>query len=784
MLKFWRGVVVLMFGMIMTGDAQAQFGTEPLELSPGEYHYSSELVADGEGGVYYVTRTGNAGVEMRIERIDPFGEMVFNLIHGPDNINSFSTDANTDGVVCAVAGDDDPRGLLFWLGPDGMQREETTITGYSSSIVSDPRVVALPDESGLPTAVVLYRDLEDDMVFVQKVNGIMELWGQGGYGLASASEVAEYTMIGDGYGGVIVAWTTPLDTAVRMQRISAAGSTVWAAGGVTAIDIGNLCSIEGLVTNGAGGAYIVARAVDLGDGRAFWQHVSNTGVRSNSTATWVPTYEGYSIHDEVCLASDGAGGFWVALFIEDSQEAVVRHRAAGSWTQTTVRGQLQAADRGSVSGNLALVSDPSGGALLTWGDGRSSLNDGTPPGLYGMMLDDAGNLLWREDGTLIDPAAAAFSVQLVAGVDRGCYALFNEYSYQNLLQSVDPAGYYGATPFVLDGVHDVPGDQGGQLVVAWQPSFLESISPADLERYTVWRLLEFSAGKALPGNLISDPAVAPAGDPAEGPMVWAQPAAEKTIYWELVATAEPLQRPAYAAVVASLADSTAVYGADEHFQVIAHHVDGTNYWTSNEAVGHSVDNLAPAMPAALAAALDWTHELTELTWQANTETDLLEYRVYRGVSSDFEPNLSSLVATVLEPGFIDDQADAGASYQVAAVDVHGNVSEFALLASSAASGVDLPLAAVSGLTAVAPNPFNPSTTVRFNLAADGPATLQVFDLSGRLVRSLAGGEYTAGEHAVTWDGRRDDGAVAASGMYFVHLRAGVREDVMKAMLLK
>jgi hypothetical protein len=78
---------------------------------------------------------------------------------------------------------------------------------------------------------------------------------------------------------------------------------------------------------------------------------------------------------------------------------------------------------------------------------------------------------------------------------------------------------------------------------------------------------------------------------------------------------------------------------------------------------------------------------------------------------------------------------------------------------------------VAGLQAVEPNPFAHQTRIAFALDRAGPAELRVLDLAGRRVRVLAPGQsFGQGPQAVTWDGRRDDGRVAAAGVYWVSLR--------------
>jgi hypothetical protein len=66
-----------------------------------------------------------------------------------------------------------------------------------------------------------------------------------------------------------------------------------------------------------------------------------------------------------------------------------------------------------------------------------------------------------------------------------------------------------------------------------------------------------------------------------------------------------------------------------------------------------------------------------------------------------------------------------------------------------------------------PNPFNPSTEIRFDLPYAGDVSLSVYDVLGQKVASLAAGHYPAGHHSVTWNASRN-----ASGMYFYRLQVG------------
>lgn len=84
-----------------------------------------------------------------------------------------------------------------------------------------------------------------------------------------------------------------------------------------------------------------------------------------------------------------------------------------------------------------------------------------------------------------------------------------------------------------------------------------------------------------------------------------------------------------------------------------------------------------------------------------------------------------------------------------------------------------------------PNPFNPNTTIAFDLANAGTVRLEIFDVSGRRVRTLIAGEsYPAGRHDVVWDGRNSRGESAASGVYLYRLSTENFVDTKRMVLMK
>ena len=86
--------------------------------------------------------------------------------------------------------------------------------------------------------------------------------------------------------------------------------------------------------------------------------------------------------------------------------------------------------------------------------------------------------------------------------------------------------------------------------------------------------------------------------------------------------------------------------------------------------------------------------------------------------------------------------------------------------------------------AVKPNPFNPSATITYQVPTSERVELRIFDIAGRLLRTLADGPAAAGVHTAVFDGRTNGGQELASGVYFLELSAGSQRLTEKVSLVR
>ncbi|UCD20245.1 MAG: T9SS type A sorting domain-containing protein, partial [candidate division WOR-3 bacterium] len=336
-------------------------------------------------------------------------------------------------------------------------------------------------------------------------------------------------------------------------------------------------------------------------------------------------------------------------------------------------------------------------------------------------------------------------------------------------------------------VRDVPGDQGGYVYLSWDASREDYFMGDLLTHYTLWRAIDpapalsmVETGAAL---LVASPGDTP---DTPGPVIRRQILGSEIYFWELVDSQDAYHRERYGKSVGTLFDSTAVSTEYHYFQVVAHTSDPTVYWESEPDSGYSVDNLAPCPPAMLAGEQSFVPEGLTLTWAPNIEIDLDGYAIYRGVGPGFTPGPGNLLTEPCDTFYFDGdwRWDIDYCYKVAAVDIHGNESEYTLLCSDDVTGDETSVPSASFLAQNVPNPFNPTTTIRFGLPRAVHVKLSVYNVKGELISTIFNQHMTEGRKEITWTAKDSRGQTVSSGIYFYRLVAGDFVQTKKMVLLR
>jgi hypothetical protein len=323
---------------------------------------------------------------------------------------------------------------------------------------------------------------------------------------------------------------------------------------------------------------------------------------------------------------------------------------------------------------------------------------------------------------------------------------------------------------IIVGVQDIPNDQGRQVRVTWQHDLRDALgaSPAITE-YVVWRRVDD------PLLARERPVLTPESLGEIG-QVLQQPAEERPllevtdVLWEPVGPSVPtLLWPEYSVVAPTLADSTEASIHWSVFFVSAHTSQPHVFFISPIDSGYSVDNLSPYVPEGLIVAYGGAGN--QLSWQEHNDEDFQYFRVYRGIAPDFIPDAFHLVHATTDNSWFDSgNGDPwNWHYKITAVDFSGRESDPASpISMTGVSEHELPL--LSGLHPNVPNPFNPQTTIAYDVGLRaGSVSLCVYDMQGRLVRTLVDAHQPVGRHEAVWNGRNERGVRVPSGIYFCRL---------------
>ncbi len=242
--------------------------------------------------------------------------------------------------------------------------------------------------------------------------------------------------------------------------------------------------------------------------------------------------------------------------------------------------------------------------------------------------------------------------------------------------------------------------------------------------------------------------------------------------------------------ISNLYNEVKIIAPHIYYKISAIDISGNESGYSAEVSieGAEVDVTAPAKPTNLVANTDG--EKVNLSWQANTESDLSHYTIYRGALPNFTPSKYSVVATSPTNTFVDsDIFDYTVYYKISAFDTNGNESDYseevAVLTVGVKDEQNNPYK--FSLSQNYPNPFNPSTTIKYSIDVETSrgmseqiVTLKIYNILGKEIATLVNKEQAPGNYSVKFNSTKNN----SSGIYFYTLSAGNFRETKSMLLIK
>ncbi|HKI79755.1 MAG TPA: T9SS type A sorting domain-containing protein [Ignavibacteriaceae bacterium] len=173
-----------------------------------------------------------------------------------------------------------------------------------------------------------------------------------------------------------------------------------------------------------------------------------------------------------------------------------------------------------------------------------------------------------------------------------------------------------------------------------------------------------------------------------------------------------------------------------------------------------------------------------LTWETATEVNNYGFDIERSSGNEGWQKIGFVAGSgnsnsPKNYSFTDTPSEGTSfSYRLKQIDVDGNSKYYDAVT------VNLTASSEAQLLQNNPNPFNPSTTIKFYTPNTSDVTIRIYDMLGREVTTLINQKTTAGYHVVYWNGKDSRGEEVSSGVYLYRLTAGNFSETKKMNLLK
>ncbi len=538
----------------------------------------------------------------------------------------------------------------------------------------------------------------------------------------AANDQVNSASVSDGAGGAIIAWQDRRSGSnydIYAQRVNASGAVQWTANGMA------ICSVDSdqvnpaIISDGSGGAIIAWQDKRSGSYDIYAQRVNASGVLQ-----WSP-----STGDSVCKV---------------------------------VFDQV----------NIAMVSDGSGGALLTWEDYRSNAGPGLAD-VYAQKINATGVPQWTANGVgVCIQGAAQYGPRIISDGSGGAFLTWSDQRAGDFDIYAQRVTAIGGLVGIADGVAvctsgtnqtnpDICSDGAGGAIIVWQDSrsttdidiWVQRMSPAVAIRWPV-------NGVVMNNNV---------GYDQINPKLVSDGIGGAMIAWEDFRTG--LTSDIYAQRV----DSTGVVATGWNVNGVTICVSAFNQ-SNPKIISDGSDG----------AIITWVDKRDSST-NGNTY-DVYTSRITGSFALPWTANgvpICTADSTQTNPTAV---SDGSGGVIIAWQDKRSG--NYDIYASQVGQSGNTPVEIVGiaptefTLSQNYPNPFNPSTMISYQLAVNSQVTLKVYDMLGSEVATLVNGRQEAGSYTVPFSAIGENTLTLASGVYFYRLEAGSFVATKKLLLMK
>ncbi|UCF04096.1 MAG: T9SS type A sorting domain-containing protein [bacterium] len=613
-------------------------------------------------------------------------------------------------------------------------------------------------------------------------------------------EQSQPRICSDDVGGAIITWvdgrTFPHD--IYAQRISELGRARWTVNGIP-VGGSDFNMIRPHITaDGFGGAVIVWAVYNLVEYDLHAQRVDSLGNSiwaDNGIAVCTAAYD--QEWSEIC--ADGSGGCIIAWTDErtspNSDIYAQRIDAAGNpiWTADGI--PICTAD--SIQHEVQIISDDSGGAIIVWVDYRAEGD------LYAQKVNGAGVVQWKTDGVPVcQDNNIQYEPRIATDGAGGVFVTWYDRrgtSFDTYLQRIDSSGNEVFTPggIVLcneSGTQRYPqitADGIGGVIVVWE-DFRAGSEQSYLYAHRVnssgmkvwpppWGVpIRHMSGHPYDSRIVSD------GN--EGAIIsWADDRNDVTSGWDVYA-----QRINNMGTCLWRENGDSLCTAPNSQSNLTATTDGAGgmivAWRDTRNPDPDIFGQRIMFDGGFTATLlrsyvaSFDNDAIRIGWKLSAVGTGMNFFVSRkNLPAGQYEELSNpaIERNDLTYTFVDDSYESGGSYTYR-IDVSDEDGRRTLFETDPISTPAL----LPTLYQNHPNPFNPSTTIRYYVPENSHVILELYDISGKYITRLVNEEQPRGLHSVDWNGLDTQGNPVASGVYVYRLKSSKKTISRKMVLLR